>query len=133
MTTSKPAQHREGLSLLELLVAVVVLGIAAAGLGKLMLGAAQEGQIAGAMGYRTTVLNGEIARVTAALPGSLPDGTTTTMATAPPFPYILTTTVVTAGTTQTVTITVRPMGERAIPAVVRTVQRALTNSPLGGP
>jgi prepilin-type N-terminal cleavage/methylation domain-containing protein len=133
MTMSQRVRHRAGLSLLELLIAVVVLGIAGAGLGKLMLGAAKAGGIAGAIGYRTAVLHGEIARVTAALPGSIPDGTTLTVVTTLPFPYRLTSTAVTVGRTQTVTITVQPTGARAISAVVRTVQRTLTASPFGGP
>jgi prepilin-type N-terminal cleavage/methylation domain-containing protein len=119
---------RAGFSLFELLIAVVVLGFAAAGLGKLMLGAAQSGRHAGAMGYRTAVLNGEVARITATPIGSLDDGTTTTTVTTQPMPYTMTTVVLTSGTAQTVTITVTPTGGDSIEAVTRTISRTLVTT-----
>lgn len=133
MSPPRPDARRAGLSLLELLLAVVVLGMAGAGLGKLMLGAADAGRTAGAIGSRTAVLNAEVARVTAAAPDDLTDGTTTTTVATPPFPYQLTTTVRTSGAIRTVTITVTPTGPRAISPVVRTMQRTLTMTPFGGP
>ena len=134
MSSRKSRTSRAGFSLFELLIAAVVLGLAAAGMGKLMLNAAQAGRTAGAIGYRTAVLQAEVARITAALPGTVPDGTTSTTVTTQPFPYVLTTSAVTSATTQVVSITVTPTGPYAIPAVVRTVQRTFaTVSPFGGP
>lgn len=134
MTPRGPASGNGGLSLLELLLAVVILGLAAAGMGKVMVGAAQSGRMAGAIGYRTAVLNTEVARVLAAPYDALADGTTIATVTTPPFPYRLTSVVLTSGTTKTVTITVTPLGERVIPAVVRSVQRSIaTVSPFGAP
>lgn len=128
------AKSRAGFSLLELLIAVVILGFAAAGMGKLMLGAAQSGRHAGAMGYRTAALNAEVARIAAALPGSLTDGTTTTTVTTAPFPYTMTSVVATLGTSQTVTITITPTGGDAISVVTRAISRTLTTAdPFGLP
>jgi prepilin-type N-terminal cleavage/methylation domain-containing protein len=128
MTKQRRCDTRAGFSLFELLIAVVVLGFAAAGLGKLMLGAAQSGRHAGAQGYRTAILNGEVARITAAPIGSLDDGTTTTTVTSQPLPYILTTVVATSGTAQTVTITVAPTGGDSIAPVTRTIARTLVTT-----
>lgn len=133
MSRPRPDARRAGLSLLELLLAVVVLGMAGAGLGKLMLGAAEAGRTAGAIGYRTAVLNAEVARIAAAGPNDLTDGTTTTTVTTPPFPYQLTSAVRTSGAIRTVTITVTPTGGRAIAPIVRIMQRTLTMTPFGGP
>ena len=110
------------------MIAVVVLGFAAAGMGKLMLSAAQAGRHSGAVGYRTAVLNGEVARIAAALPGSLTDGTTTTTVTSQPLPYTMSTVILTTGTSQAVTITVTPTGGDPISAVTRTISRTLTNT-----
>ncbi len=125
MIKQKRRSARAGFSLIELMIAVVVLGFAAAGLGKLMLSATQAGRHSGAIGYRTAVLNAEVSRISAALPGTLSDGTTTTTVTSAPFPHTMSSVVATSGTAQTVTITVTPTGGDAIAAVTRTIQRTI--------
>lgn len=125
MIQHKRIDTRAGFSLIELMIAVVVLGFAAAGLGKLMLAATQAGRHSGAIGYRTAVLNAEVSRIAAALPGTLADGTTTTSVTSAPFPYTMTSVVATSGTAQTVTITVTPTGGDPVAVVTRTVQRTI--------
>ena len=128
MTRQRCKHSRSGFSLIELMIAVVILGFAAAGLGKLMLAATQAGRHSGAIGYRTAVLNEEVSRISAALPGTLTDGTTTTTVTSAPFPYTMTSVVATSGTAQTVTITVTPTGGDAITAVTRTIQRTIATT-----
>ena len=125
MTRHRYKQSRSGFSLIELMIAVVILGFAAAGLGKLMLAATQAGRHSGSLGYRTAVLNAEVSRISAALPGTLTDGTTTTTVTSAPFPYTMSTVVATSGTAQTVTITVTPTGGDPVAAVTRTIQRTI--------
>lgn len=115
-----------GFTLLEILLALVILSMVAVGIAQLMLTSAQKARDAGAIGYRAAALSAEVARVTAAPPGTLVNGTTTSTVTAPPFPYTRTTVIGTTGITQTITITITPTGPRAIEPVTRTIQRITT-------
>jgi prepilin-type N-terminal cleavage/methylation domain-containing protein len=115
-----------GFTLLEVLIAVVILGFVAVGLARLLVTGSQRADDAGAVGYRTAALAAEVARVTAAPPGTLVDGTITRSVTTPPFLYTASTTVTTSGVTQTITITITPNGPRPIDPVTRIIQRITT-------
>lgn len=115
--------RRGGFTLVEILIAIVILGTVGVGLAQLMVTAARRATSSGDAAYRAAALGAEVSRVTALPAGSLADGTTTTTVTAEPFPHVLTTTAATAGSVQTVTITVTPTGTRAIAARSRTITR----------
>ncbi len=119
---------RGGFTLVEILIAIVILGSVGVGLAQLMVTAAQRATSSGAVAYRAAALSAEVSRVTALPPGRLADGTTTTTVTAQPFPHTLTTTAATSGSIQTVTITVTPTGTRAIAARSRTITRLTTTA-----
>lgn len=124
----RACSHRRGFTLLELLIAIVIVGFSSIGMLRLLVTGAQSSRNAGAMGYRTAVLNAQVSRIAAAPPGSLTDGTTTTTVTGQPFAYTLTVTVSTTGAAQTVTIAVTPTGTGAISAVTRTIARTVSTS-----
>jgi len=115
---------RGGFTLIEILVAIVILGGAGLALSTLMLRSGRTARGTGAMSYRAAVLNAEISRIAALPPGLMANGTTTTTVTTPPFTYVMTTTVATSGTTQTVTVTVTPSGANAVGPVSRAVTRS---------
>jgi prepilin-type N-terminal cleavage/methylation domain-containing protein len=119
---------RSGFTLLELLIAVVIVGFSSIGMLRLLVTGAQASRNAGALGYRTAVLNAQVSRIASAPPGSLTDGTTTTTVTTLPFTYTLTVTVATSGSAQSVTITVTPTGAGAISAVTRVISRTVATS-----
>ncbi len=127
------AERRRGFTLVEVLVAVVILGIASAGIAGLMVRGARLARASGQLGYRAAVINAEVARITAIPPGALPDGTTVDSTTTAPFPHTVTIDAVTAGSIQTVTITVTPTGPAAIGGASRVIQRsaAAGNNPFG--
>ena len=116
---------RSGFTLLELLIAIVIVGFSSIGMLRLLVTGAQASRNAGAMGYRTAVLTAQVSRITAAPPGSLSDGTTTTTVATLPFPYSLSTVVATSGSSQTVTITITPSGSGAIAPVTRVISRTI--------
>lgn len=124
MTHTTQRHDRRGFTLIEVLVAVVILGTIGVGLAGSLLTGAQAARASGTIAYRTAALNTEVSRVTALPAGALANGTTTRTVTAQPFPYSVTVAATTSGTLQTVTITVTPTGPRALPAVSRTLDRA---------
>jgi|CXWL01.1.fsa_nt_gi prepilin-type N-terminal cleavage/methylation domain-containing protein len=121
--TRPGAGSRGGFTLMEVLIAVVILGTLGVALANSLAQGARRATAAGAIGYRTAALNTEVSRITALPAGTLANGTTTQTLTTQPFPYTVTTVAATSGTRQTVTITVTPTGPRAIPAVTRTIER----------
>ncbi|HET9134271.1 MAG TPA: type II secretion system protein [Gemmatimonadales bacterium] len=119
-------RDREGFTLIEILVAIVILGTVGIGIVGLLLTSARRARDAGAISYRTGALAAEVSRITAIPVGTtLANGTVTTTVTAAPFPHTISTVTTTSGTTQTIVITVTPTGPRAIPAVSRTLTRTL--------
>jgi prepilin-type N-terminal cleavage/methylation domain-containing protein len=116
--------ERKGFTLIEILVAIVILGTVGIGIVGLLLTAARRARDAGAISDRTGALAAEVSRVTA-IPSAtaIANGTVTTTVTAQPFPHTITTVTSTSGTTQTIVITVIPTGPRAIATVTRTLTR----------
>lgn len=123
MSRPRPASRREGFTLIEILIAIVILGSVGVGISQLMFTSARRSANAGAIAYRAAALATEVSRVTAIPAGGLADGTTTRTVTAQPFPHTITTTAATSSGLQTVTITVTPTGARAIAARSRTITR----------
>lgn len=117
-------RDRRGFTLIEILIAIVILGTIGVGLARMMMITASRATNSGAVSYRAAALNAEVSRVASLPPGQLADGTTTRTVTAQPFPYTVTTTAATASGVQTVTVTVTPTGARAIAARSRTITRA---------
>lgn len=131
--TAGRSKAQGGFTLIEVLIAVVILGTVGVALANALAFGARRTMAAGAIGYRTAALNTEISRVAALPPGVLPNGTTTRTVTTQPFPHTVATTVSTSGLRQTVTITVTPTGLRPIAAVTRAIERVsgATPSPFG--
>ena len=124
----RPSRRRGGFTLIEILIAIVILGSVGVGIAKLMFTSATRSGNAGAIAYRAAALSTEVSRVTAIPATTLADGTTTRTVTAQPFPHTVTTVAATASGLQTVTITITPTGARAIPARSRTVIRAASGA-----
>lgn len=122
------SRREAGFTLIEILIAIVILGTVGIGLARLMMVTATRATNSGAASYRAAALNTEVSRVAALPPGSLTDGTTTRTVTARPFPHTVTTEANTASGVQTVTITVTPTGARAIAARSRVITRATSAS-----
>jgi prepilin-type N-terminal cleavage/methylation domain-containing protein len=124
---------RSGFTLIEVLIAVVILGTIGVALSNSLAQGARRTVAAGAIGYRTAALNTEVSRVAALPSGTLTAGTTVRTDTTKPFPHTITTVIATSGQRQTVTITVTPTGARAIAAITRAIERTIgpTPSPFG--
>lgn len=114
---------RHGFTLIEVLIAIVILGAMAGGLSALLLNSGRQARDAGKLAYRAAVLNAEISRVTAIPAGTLADGTVSTTVTGLPLAYTMSTVAATTGSTQTVTITLTPTGVRPIGALTRVITR----------
>ncbi|MES2124184.1 MAG: type II secretion system protein [Gemmatimonadota bacterium] len=114
---------RHGFTLIEVLIAIVILGAMAGGLSALLLNSGRQARDAGKLAYRAAVLNAEISRVTAIPAGTLADGTVSTTVTGLPLAYTMTTVASTSGSTQTVTITLTPTGVRPVAALTRVITR----------
>ncbi len=122
--TPRWLRSRSGFTLIEVMISVVILGMAAAGIGGLMVRGAGLARLSGDLAYRSAAMNGEVSRVVAIPAGSLADGTTVDTTRTGPFPHIITTVAATSGSVQTVTITVTPTGHTAVGATSRVIQRA---------
>jgi prepilin-type N-terminal cleavage/methylation domain-containing protein len=122
----RTSSRRAGFTLIEIMVAVVILGIASAGIARVMVRGAGLARVSAQLSYRAAAMNGEIARITAIPAGALADGTTVYSTSTGPFPHTVTTVAQTSGSIQTVTITVAPTGVSAIGSASRTLQRAAT-------
>lgn len=116
-------EKRHGFTLIEVLIAIVILGAMAGGLSSLLITSGKQARDTGKLAYRAAVLNAEVSRVTAIPAGSLDDGTVTKTVTTLPLAYTMTTVAATSGTTQTVTITLTPTGVRPIGALTRVITR----------
>jgi prepilin-type N-terminal cleavage/methylation domain-containing protein len=130
---SRPRAARGGFTLIEVLIAVVILGTIGVALANSLAQGARRTVAAGAIGYRTAALNTEVSRVAALPSGTLTNGTTVRTITTQPFPHTVTTVITTSGQRQTVTITITPTGARAITPVTRVIERTIggTPSPFG--
>ena len=126
--TRRPLRRTGGFTLIEVLIAIVILGGVGVGIAQLMFTSATRSTNAGAISYRAAALATEVSRVTALPAGALSNGTTTRSITARPFPHTVTTVAATASGIQTVTITITPTGPKAIAARSRTISRAASTS-----
>lgn len=125
---------RHGFTLIEVLIAIVILGAMAGGLSSLLITSGKQARDTGKLSYRAAVLNAEVSRITAIPPGDLADGTMTRTVTALPLAYTITTVAATASGTQTVTITLTPTGVRPIGALTRVIRRkGGSNNPFDAP
>jgi prepilin-type N-terminal cleavage/methylation domain-containing protein len=122
------SRRRGGFTLIEILIAIVILGGVGVGIAQLMFTSATRSRNAGAMAYRAAALQAEVSRITALPAQSLANGTTTRTVATQPFPHTVTTVAATASGLQTVTITITPTGPRAIAARSRTVVRAASGA-----
>lgn len=120
---------RKGFTLIEVLIAIVILGIMAGGLSKLLVTSSSQARDTGKLAYRAAVLNAEVSRVTALPVGALADGTVTKTVTSLPLAYTMTTVASTSGETQTVTITLTPTGYKPIGALTRVIYRHVSVNP----
>lgn len=116
-------RNRDGFTLVEVMIALVIFAVLAAPLSRLLVITSRQSRGAGDLSYRAAALNAEVSRVTAIPPGQLADGTATRTVADQPFSYTVTSTAVTAGGTQTVTITVTPTGAQAINGLTRVITR----------
>jgi prepilin-type N-terminal cleavage/methylation domain-containing protein len=124
VTTARRPARRGGFTLVEVLMAIVILGSVGVGISRVMWYSSRRAGDAGAAAMRAAAMATEVSRITAIPAGGLADGTTTRTVTAQPFPHTVTVTAATSSGVQTVTITITPTGARAIQARVRTISRA---------
>lgn len=118
-----------GFSLIEVLMSIVILGVVGIGLVQSLAVASLRTRSSGDLAFRAATLSSEVSRISAIPDGMLPDTTMTTTVTTEPFPHTVSTTAVTSGTVQTVTIIVTPTGPRALGAMSRTLVRRAGSSP----
>ncbi|MES2304789.1 MAG: type II secretion system protein [Gemmatimonadota bacterium] len=116
-------RKRNGFTLIEVLIAIVILGAMAGGLSAMLLTSGRQARDTGKLAYRAAVLNAEVSRVTAIPAGDMTDGTVTKTVTSLPLAYTMTTVAATSSGTQTVTITLTPTGTRPIGALTRVITR----------
>lgn len=124
----RPPNRRGGFTLIEVLIAIVILGSVGVGIAQLMFTSATRSNNAGAISYRAAALATEVSRITAMPAASLSDGTTSRTVSTRPFPHTVSVTAATSSGLQTVTITITPTGPKAIAPRSRTISRAATTS-----
>jgi prepilin-type N-terminal cleavage/methylation domain-containing protein len=90
---SPPPSPAAGFSLVEIMVAMLILSLTALSLAPLMLRASQTGKSAEAMLYEQAVLSTEVGRLNALSWDSLSTGTTCLTTSASPLPHTRCTTV----------------------------------------
>jgi prepilin-type N-terminal cleavage/methylation domain-containing protein len=117
------SRNRDGFTLIEVMISLVIVAVLAAPLCKLMVRTGVQSRNAGMVAHRAAALNAEVSRITAIPPGQLADGTVTRTVDEHPFRYTITTTASTTGGTQTVTITITPTGPQAIGGLSRVITR----------
>jgi prepilin-type N-terminal cleavage/methylation domain-containing protein len=117
------SSNARGVSLVEVMIAMVILTSMAGGLSALLLTSGRQARDAGKLSFRAAVLNAEVSRIAALPPNALVDGTVTQTHSGLPLAYTMTTVAVTSGITQTVTITLTPTGTRPIGGLSRTIVR----------
>jgi prepilin-type N-terminal cleavage/methylation domain-containing protein len=82
-----------GFTLVEVLVALVLVSVCSVGLGRLMFQAARTARVSGSVTYQTAAMSAEVARLDAVPFDSVAAGTTCTTVATPPFPHTRCTTV----------------------------------------
>ena len=98
MTRSSSLSSEGGFSLIEIMVAMVILSMTALSLAPLMIRASRTAIGADAMLYEQAVISTEVARMNALPWGALSAGTTCLTATALPLPHTRCTTVTSVNT-----------------------------------
>jgi len=122
MRTSRRAR---GFSVLEVLVAIVLFGIASVALAGLTMRTAKRSTISSVHSYQTVFLSSELARVTALPTAALVAGTSCDTTTSAPWAYQRCTTVTNVSTRQqSVRVIVRPLLAGLIAPDTVTIERA---------
>ena len=100
-----------GFTLVEVLVALVLVSVCSVGLGRLMFQAARTARVSGSMTYQTAAMSAEVARLDAVPFDSVGTGTTCITVSTPPFPHTRCTTVNTLSSkVKQVIVVVTPSG-----------------------
>lgn len=134
MPTTRRA--RRGFSVIEVLIAIVIFGIASVALAGLTMRTAKRSTLSSVHSYQTVFLSSELARVTAVPTAALLAGTTCDTTTSAPWAYQRCTTVTNVSTRQqSVRVIVRPLQAGLIAPDTVTIDRASNIGALdfGGP
>ena len=120
-----PRRARRGFSVIEVLVAIVLFGIASVALAGLTMRTAKRNTLSSVRSYQTVFLSSELARVTALPTAALVPGTTCDTTTSAPWAYQRCTTVtnVTARQQQ-VRVIVQPLVAGLVTPDTVTIDRA---------
>jgi len=128
---------RRGFTIVESLVAIVILGVTALGLMYLSVNASSRGNVSSAEAYRTTFLTAEFARAMAIPAAASTAGTTCDTTVSAPFTFRRCTRVTNlTARTQQVAVTISPVGTTLVRADSIVVTRASNVGALdlsGGP
>lgn len=123
MTTNRAGEA--GFSVLEVMIAILIFGVASVSLAGMMLRGAQRSTLSSVRSYQTVFLSSELARVTAVPAAALVPGTTCDTTTSAPWEFQRCTTVTNVSTRQqNVTVIVRPLDAPVIAADTVTIERA---------
>ncbi len=127
--------NREGVSLVELMVAVMLVGVVVTSLGGLSFQAARQSVVLAGDGYLQGVVTQEVNRLQAVPFTQLTAGTACTSVNTGSFPHTRCHSVaVTTPTVRTITLTVTPGQARVRPVTVTITRFQPTNyNPLGWP
>lgn len=82
-----------GFTMVEVLVALVLVSLCSVGLGRLMFQAARMARVSGSVTYQTAAMSAEVARLDAVPFDSVGTGTSCVTVSTPPFPHTRCTTV----------------------------------------
>jgi prepilin-type N-terminal cleavage/methylation domain-containing protein len=118
--TQSARPRRKGFALVEVIVAMVILGIAVSSLAALMYSVSQSGLKTTGKAYRNGVLMGEINRLEGIPYDSIPVGSTGTTITAQPFPHtrVVTVTETAPNVVKSIKIVITPVNPRYKPDTV---------------
>jgi prepilin-type N-terminal cleavage/methylation domain-containing protein len=123
--TQEVSQETGGFTLVEVMVSMVLLSVAAVTLGGLLFKAARTAQLTADVVHSTAALSQEINRVDAVPFDSLPAGTTCTTVSTPPFPHTRCTTVNNVSSkVKSVIVVVTPSGNTLLHPDTTTVIRS---------
>jgi prepilin-type N-terminal cleavage/methylation domain-containing protein len=118
-------RDRAGFSVIEVLLAIVIFGIASVGVAGMLLRSAQRSTVASVRSYQTVFLSSELARVTAVPAAALVPGTTCDTMTSAPWQFQRCTQVTNVNARQqTVRVIVRPLDAPVITADTVLIERA---------
>jgi len=121
----RSSRRARGFSVLEVLVAIVLFGIASVALAGLTMRTAKRSTISSVHSYQTVFLSSELARVTALPTAALVPGTSCDTTTSAPWAYQRCTTVTNVSTRQqSVRVIVRPLLSGLIAPDTVTIERA---------